>query len=1308
MSDSQGSRLPLSAAQTGMWFAQRLDPANPVYVGGQFVEIHGPVDREIFEAALRRAVRETDALRTRFTDGPEGPLQVVDADPDWTLHLQDFRDASDPQAAAEQWMWDDMSRPVELAEALPFAFGLLTVGAERSLWYFRCHHIALDGFGGALVVRRVAELYSSLVRGEEPAPSAFGGLRTLVEGDEAYRASEACTRDREFWSQRCADRAEPVSLAGRQAPMPHRLVRRTSGLGGVEARAVRKLADEAGVTWPAAVTALFAAYLSRLTGASAVTVGLPVTTRLGRVARSTPGMVSNVLPVRLATPADTTISALLTHTAQEMRGVMRHQRYRYEDIRRDLGLLADDQRLIGPQINIMMFDDGLWFAGHRAVPHTLNLGPVDDLSVVVRDRSDGGLRIDFEASPALYSPDDLALHQDRFLRFVRDCAVGGSQTSLGAIEMLTSAERDRLLGELAGAGGETPMTTLTELFEAQVACGPERSAVVCGDECVSYGELNARANRLARFLLGRGVGPESFVAVSLPRSVDVVVAVLGVLKAGAAYVPVDPEYPAERVAFLLEDSGPSFVVDEEFLAGADLGGLSSANVRVGERSGGVSGASAAYVIYTSGSTGRPKGVVVPHGNVVRLFSATREWFGFGADDVWTLFHSFAFDFSVWEIWGALLHGGRLVVVPFSVSRSPGEFRRLLVDEGVTVLNQTPSAFYQLMQADRECGDAGGRLALRFVVFGGEALDLWRLREWFARHGDAAPVLVNMYGITETTVHVSHVALDAGRVAGDAGSVIGRGIPDLRVYVLDECLRPAPVGVAGELYVAGAGLARGYWNRFGLTAERFVADPFGGAGERMYRTGDVARWTAGGELEFVGRADGQVKVRGFRIELGEIEAVVAGHAAVGQAVVSVREDQVGDRRLVAYVVPVRGAAVDTADLRAMCARSMPAHMVPSAFVTLDALPLTGNGKLDRAALPAPRTPAASGRTPRTPREEILCGLFADVLGLPRTGADDNFFALGGHSLLATRLLQRIQAVLGSEVTIRTLFEAPTPAALAVRLDDGGSGGSPHDVLLPLRPFGSRPPVFCVHPAGGQAWCYSGLIKHLPPEYPLYGLQARGLDRDEGLPGSIEDMADDYITHMRAVQPSGPYRLLGYSAGGVIAHAIATRLRESGEAVDFLAILDTYPNQRIPPIGEQEVLADMLDWVGYDRRYLGKGPLTHARVIRVLQKLGSALATLQERHVAAIARIYGNVSELFNAFKPGWFDGDVLMVVATLDKIDISPTPETWAPHVGGRIRVREVDHRHQDLVKPAPLAETGRLLADELARIDGTGDVHDRA
>ena len=469
--------------------------------------------------------------------------------------------------------------------------------------------------------------------------------------------------------------------------------------------------------------------------------------------------------------------------------------------------------------------------------------------------------------------------------------------------------------------------TLPELFEAQVVRAPERVAVVFEDESVSYGELNARANRLARYLIAQGVRPEQLVAVSLERSVNLVVAVLAVLKAGAAYVPIDPDCPAERVTFMLEDAAPTFVLDTNVLDAVDLSAFPPGNVTVAERLGRLSALSAAYVIYTSGSTGRPKGVVVPHGNVVRLFSATDHWFGFGADDVWTLFHSFAFDFSVWEIWGPLLHGGRLVVVPFTVSRSPGEFRDLLVRERVTVLSQTPSAFYQLAAADREAGE-NGRLALRHVVFGGEALDVWRLEEWYQRHADAAPVLVNMYGITETTVHVSYVALDSGRVTRSTGSVIGRddsGSGGLRAG------RRAASGAGGR----GRGAVcrgRGTGTRLSepagaLTAERFVADPFGVAGSRMYRTGDVARWTADGELEFVGRADDQVKIRGFRIELGEIEAVLAAQAQVAQAVVVVREDRPGDKRLVAYVVPDAGTAPDLDALRARSAERLPDYMVP---------------------------------------------------------------------------------------------------------------------------------------------------------------------------------------------------------------------------------------------------------------------------------------------------------------------------------------------------------------------------------------------
>ncbi|MFF4808227.1 non-ribosomal peptide synthase/polyketide synthase [Micromonospora chersina] len=624
-------------------------------------------------------------------------------------------------------------------------------------------------------------------------------------------------------------------------------------------------------------------------------------------------------------------------------------------------------------------------------------------------------------------------------------------TPLDAVDVLDADARARLL--TAGNPAPVPVAdrTLPDLFDAQAARAPEAVALTFDGRHLTYAEVADRANRLARLLVERGIGPESLVGVLMDRTPDLVVALLAVLKAGAGYLPVDPAYPAERIAFVLADAGavcavtttasaaavpagvPPLVLDDPAVR-ETLAGLPGTPVTDADRTAPLRPAHPAYVIYTSGSTGTPKGVLIPHRDVVALFAATEGLFGFGADDVWSWFHSFAFDFSVWEIWGGLLHGGRVVVVPYAVSRSPQEFADLLVRERVTMLSQTPSAFYQLMDSD-VLRDG----ALRAVVFGGEALEPARLADWWARYGESGPRLVNMYGITETTVHVTYQALEPAD--GDAGSVIGRGLPGLSVYVLDERLRPVPAGVAGEVYVAGAQLARGYVGRAGLTGERFVACPFGAPGGRMYRTGDRAKWTAGGRLVFAGRADDQVKVRGFRIEPGEIQAVLAGHPAVGQAAVVARQDT-GDTRLVGYLVPAEGAATDglAEAVRGFAAERLPAYMVPAALVLLDALPLTVNGKLDRRALPAPEyTAATTGRAPATAAEELLCAAFAEVLGLERVGVDDDFFALGGHSLLAIALVEQLRRR-GLGVPVRALFQTATPAGLAAVAE-------PHRVQVP---------------------------------------------------------------------------------------------------------------------------------------------------------------------------------------------------------------------------------------------------------------------
>ncbi|MBC2879822.1 MULTISPECIES: non-ribosomal peptide synthetase [Streptomyces] len=1054
MNDIETARHAASAAQLGVWVAQQLDPGSPLFHCGVCFELTGTLEVPLLERAVNLTVAETDALRTRFTEDDEGLWQLIDAPADAPLRLIDLREhrtdaTGTPEDAARAWLEAALAAPFDLLRGPLHEHVLLRLDDGRHLLFFRYHHIVLDGYGQSLYCRRLAETYTALTQGRTPAATDFHPLADLLREDAEYRTTRRYRPDRDHWLTASRDAPEPVTLAGRTAPASGGVLRRSTALGPEEARALLDAVPGAAGRWSLPVIAATAAYLSRLASRRDVVLGLPVPGRVGRAALETPSMMANILPLSLTVDAALGFTALVDQVSRKVATVLRHQRYRSEDLLAELGYSGGSQSLVGPTVNIMSFQHPTVFGDLGTTARQLATGPVQDLSVVAIGSADAhdGIRLEFDANPAVYGEDELAAHLERFQGFLRRLAEA-PDTPLGHLDVLGAAERRRVLVEWNDTARPQPPRTLPQLFEEQAARTPDAVALVSEGTTLNYAELNARANRLAHRLLAEGVGPEQTVGLVLPRSVAFAVALLGVLKAGAAFLPLDPGHPAERLAYMLADAGPVRLLTLRSAAGAvaasevpclvlddpgtaaDLAARPDTDPADGtDRPVPLDPEHPAYVIYTSGSTGRPKGVVVPHGGVVNRLTWLRETHPLAPDDRVLQKTPSSFDVSVAEFFRPLIEGAALVVARTDGHKDPGYLADLIRAERVTAVHFVPSMLRVFLQSPEA---AACRDTLRQVSCSGEALPA-ELQAAFFRTFDIP--LYNLYGPTEASIEVT-----AWQCRDEGTGVpvpIGAPIRNTRVYVLDHALRPVPAGATGELYLAGAGVTRGYHGRPGLTAERFVADPYGPPGARMYRTGDVVRWRADGNLVFVGRGDGQVKVRGFRIELGEVEAALAAQPGVAQAAVVVREDVPGDRRLVGYAVPEPDTGPDPARLRARLAERLPDYMVPVAVVVLDGLPVTVNGKLDRAALPAPVFGGApAGRAPRSGREQALCGLFAEVLGVERVGVEDNFFDLGGHSLSATRLVSRIRSVLGVELGIRTLFEAPTAEGLARRLEDAG--------------------------------------------------------------------------------------------------------------------------------------------------------------------------------------------------------------------------------------------------------------------------------
>ncbi|MFG3352036.1 amino acid adenylation domain-containing protein, partial [Streptomyces sp. NPDC048001] len=980
----------------------------------------------------------------------------------------DHTGAEDPRAAALAWMRADMDRPVDPRTDALFASALHTVGPGRTLWYQRAHHIVLDAYGFSLVSRRTAQVYTALVRGEDPGPSPFGPPDAVAAEERDYAGSAAYVRDRDYWLDRMADHTPPEPLSGASLPASPGFLRRSAVLSPEATAGLLAIARAARGSWADVATAAFAAFLHRSTGSRDVLLSLPAMGRLGSAALTVPAMVVNVLPLRIAVRPECSFAELTADVAGRIRELRRHQRYRAEDIRRDLGLVGSRQGVLGPMVNVKAFDNALDFAGASGTVHNVAAGPVEDLTLALHhDAAEGRIRLELDANPAAYGQEELAARCAEFTRFLTEAAAAGPGTAVGRPDLLDASERQALVEAADATSREVPPGTLVDAFETQVRERPEALALVSGSDRLGYGELDERANRLARLLIARGVGPEDFVGLALPRSADLVVALLAVLKAGGAYLPLDLDYPADRLEFMVDDARPVCVLttlgaapDAPDVRGtetvvldapdtlAELAGHSPAAPAEAERRAPLLGDHPAYVIHTSGSTGRPKGVVIPHAALANFLRMQAHELALGQDDTLVAVTTVSFDIAALELYTPLICGATVVLADRDTVRDPERLADLLDAHRPTVVQATPTLWHALLEEGRP-ESLGGTHAL----VGGEALPA----DLAGRLARAAGRVTNVYGPTEATVWATSVDLEPEHTGTPD---IGTPFWNTRAHVLDGALRPVGVGRPGELYLAGAQLARGYLGRHALTAERFVADPYGAPGGRMYRTGDLVRRRADGRIDFLGRADDQVKVRGFRIELGEIESALGAPAGVGRAVVAVREDRPGSRHLVGYVTPSgEGPAPEPAALRAAVGERLPEYMVPSAVVVLDTFPLTSNGKIDRRALPAPDLAArtgATGRAPRGAREEILTGIFAEVLDLPGTGPDDDFFTLGGHSLLAARVVARVRTALGTECGIRDVFEARTPAGLAARLAVNGAAVR-RPPLAADAPRPERPPL-----------------------------------------------------------------------------------------------------------------------------------------------------------------------------------------------------------------------------------------------------------
>ncbi|MFC9767720.1 amino acid adenylation domain-containing protein [Rhodococcus jostii] len=1325
-------RIPLSYAQQRIWFLNRFDPHSPVYNIPFAVRLSGPLDTAALLAAIADVVDRHETLRTIYPESEAGPHQVVVPAAEVSGAVESAGVTENEVAARLQSM---ASAGFDVTTSVPVRAALFETADNEHVLAVVLHHICADGSSIAPLARDLMTTYAARAGGHAPSwpPLAVQYAdytlwqRELLGSDDDPNSLLA--QQLTYWRSALDGLPEQLELPGyRSRPVvSHRGRTHTFTLGAATHLSVIDTARQHAATVFMVVHAAFAVFLARISGTTDIVIGTPVAGRGDPALDDLVGMFVNTLTLRTPVDDASNFTQLLSTVRETDLAAFEHADVPFERVVQALNPARSTTR--HPLFQVMLVFQNQEHPKLELAGLTGNIENIDhaatqfDLTLTVSERFDDkgaatGLNAALTYTADLFDEDTVRGFADRFTRLL-EAVVADPDSPVGDIDLLDPTEK-QLIRDWNHTDHATTTDTLVSIFGAQAARTPDAIAVIDGNRTLSYAEFNARVNRLARRLITQGVSPETIVALRMRRSLEFVVGVYATLTAGGAYLPIDPDHPAERTHFILAVAQPTCMLTTTHVDGKhpphdipvlrldtiDLSQMSGAPVTDADRRAPLRPQNTAYVMFTSGSTGRPKGVTVAHTAIVNQVRWVVEAFDHRAGDRLLQSNAVTFDASTSDLFAPLQVGGCVVLAGPDGQRDPDYLAELIRTQAITHMASVPTVLTSLM-ASRSSDALGG---LKVVYLGGEMLS----GQAVAQLAGFSPATVwNQYGPTETTVSVI-----CHRCTQHEESVVPIGAPqtNCHAYVLDHRLHPVPVGVTGELHLAGIQLARGYHNRPALTAERFVANPYGPPGQRMYRTGDLVRWHPDGNLEFLGRRDLQVKLRGHRIELGEIEATLTTHPDITHAVAAVHKGPATEQ-LVAYVVPTPGThtPLDPITIRTFAAQHLPDYMVPTPITILDRLPLTTNGKIDRRALPSPMFPTPQYRAPVTPIEQTIADVFTDVLELDRVGLDDDFFTLGGNSLLATQVSARLREALGVEIQVTWLFTESTVEAIASRVEAASDGStqfaptrpSAFDVLLPIRSAGNSDPIFCIHPASGLSWCYVGLAAYTEPGRRIYGLQSPELVEDDPHPRSIEQLAEQYVREIQAVQPHGPYHLLGWSLGGVIAHAVATRFRHLGQKVSMLAMLDSRLREAeaaaVREFTVRDILVELADLMGFGAEDFDAlaAPMSPEQATELIHMRTGAFEFLQPSHVKRIVASFNDAPRLVANYQPPSYDGDVVFfAAASAGDMTQAIAESCWKPYISGSIEYYPIDVTHIRMTTPRALADIARVLNTYL--VDAAG------